>query len=128
MYCAQCGYDLRAARAGACPECGGAFDPRDPSTYRTRRPATARRLGPYLAVVAMVITVAVVVLSFPLLFMFVALRIVGTGDDAAIGPAGAFLLGFLLDLAVVGPGCIVLLLRTANRILPLDQPVPDDGD
>ena len=34
MYCKGCKYDLRrSARQGRCPECGGAFDPRNSETY-----------------------------------------------------------------------------------------------
>lgn len=50
-YCKKCGYSLAglAADGTACPECGRAFDPADPSTFdnvprRTRRRRLARRL------------------------------------------------------------------------------------
>jgi len=35
-YCRHCDYDLRATTAGRCPECGKAFDPTNPSTFRCR--------------------------------------------------------------------------------------------
>ncbi len=37
-YCRGCSYDLHALTTPRCPECGRAFDPADPRTYR-RRPA-----------------------------------------------------------------------------------------
>ena len=43
MYCRTCRYDLRGLDAVTCPECGAAFDPRDPETYfktRHERPAS----------------------------------------------------------------------------------------
>jgi hypothetical protein len=33
VLCRDCLYDLETLPAGACPECGRAFDPDDPSTY-----------------------------------------------------------------------------------------------
>jgi len=35
-YCRQCGYELRGLTAPRCPECGRAFRPDDPHTYRRR--------------------------------------------------------------------------------------------
>lgn len=46
-HCIDCSYDLRALTEPRCPECGRAFDPDDPATYRTsmvRRPLSARRM------------------------------------------------------------------------------------
>src|SRR5262245_60167127 len=33
MHCFGCGYELRGLPAGACPECGRAFNPSDPQTF-----------------------------------------------------------------------------------------------
>ncbi|HZW09446.1 MAG TPA: hypothetical protein VFF69_06040 [Phycisphaerales bacterium] len=41
MRCLTCAYDLSASPAGPCPECGRAFEPADPLTYRS--PETDRR-------------------------------------------------------------------------------------
>lgn len=41
--CLGCGYALRGLPARVCPECGGAFDPADPSTWRDlMRPRSSR--------------------------------------------------------------------------------------
>ena len=37
-FCRRCGYDLAGIGSGACPECGQAFDPADPTTF-LRHPA-----------------------------------------------------------------------------------------
>ena len=37
MHCKACLYVLDGLDAGACPECGRAFDPADPATYATNR-------------------------------------------------------------------------------------------
>ena len=37
-FCGRCGYDLAGVGSGACPECGHAFDPADPTTF-LRHPA-----------------------------------------------------------------------------------------
>lgn len=34
IYCLECGYDLTGLPEPRCPECGTAFDPADPMTYR----------------------------------------------------------------------------------------------
>ncbi|MEM6855091.1 MAG: hypothetical protein AAF593_11850 [Planctomycetota bacterium] len=33
MYCRRCHYNLQGLDSGVCPECGLAFDPRQPRTY-----------------------------------------------------------------------------------------------
>ena len=33
MYCRRCHYNLQGLQSGVCPECGLAFDPRQPRTY-----------------------------------------------------------------------------------------------
>lgn len=52
MFCKGCGYDLRGvivaggAGGATCPECGRAFDPADPSSYRpSLQTRTARRMA-----------------------------------------------------------------------------------
>jgi hypothetical protein len=42
MRCLQCEYDLRGLPAGSCPECGSAFDPRDPSSFWSANSPGAR--------------------------------------------------------------------------------------
>ena len=34
MHCIDCDYALKKLKANRCPECGRAFDPADPATYR----------------------------------------------------------------------------------------------
>ena len=38
MYCRQCRYPLDHLDKYRCPECGRAFDPKDPRTYQTKPP------------------------------------------------------------------------------------------
>lgn len=44
MRCLKCGYDLSQLTEHRCPECGRAFDPKDPTTFvpefQIRRPTT----------------------------------------------------------------------------------------
>ena len=42
----NCGYMLRGLPEPVCPECGRAFDPADPTTYRCPRVSTGFRLTP----------------------------------------------------------------------------------
>jgi len=35
MFCKRCRYNLKAIESRTCPECGRAFDPQNPKTYRT---------------------------------------------------------------------------------------------
>jgi hypothetical protein len=41
-FCRKCGYNLRGLTAWQCPECGQAFDPGRPSSYRETDPALVR--------------------------------------------------------------------------------------
>ena len=47
MFCKRCRYNLKLIASRACPECGRAFDPENPRTYRKRvgMPKFVRRLG-----------------------------------------------------------------------------------
>ncbi len=38
IWCLHCGYALDGVSAGPCPECGNAFDPRDPPTFSDTPP------------------------------------------------------------------------------------------
>lgn len=48
MHCRSCGYILIGLSEPRCPECGRAFDPHDPATFRRDLP-TGRDLGLLLA-------------------------------------------------------------------------------
>lgn len=65
MYCRRCTYPLRDLPAGACPECGGRFDPADPSTYAPRPPWLTARRKRRLVIAS--VTVAVVAAALILL-------------------------------------------------------------
>jgi hypothetical protein len=57
--CLSCKYDLRNLTSGAkhrCPECGRAFDPKDPTTFDTGR----YRAPPTIVIVAMGLCLCVV--------------------------------------------------------------------
>jgi hypothetical protein len=46
VHCPTCGYLLSGVHLAVCPECGGAFDPRDPRSYdRTPRARHRRRIS-----------------------------------------------------------------------------------
>ena len=62
MYCRQCNYDLRHLSKHACPECGTAFDPGDPSTFRRRTGQWTLRIGLGLSTYAIVMSVVVALL------------------------------------------------------------------
>ena len=61
MNCLDCEYDLRGLPAGSCPECGRAFDPLDPSSFR---PGNSRspRLPMHLALLIVIASSLVPVL------------------------------------------------------------------
>ncbi len=48
MYCRQCHYDLRALTTNRCPECGHAFDPRNPDTFYSELPTVRSRVQSFL--------------------------------------------------------------------------------
>ncbi len=50
--CLQCGYPLEGLESDECPECGLAFSPSDPTTFRdTLAPSNARlRFSPFMGV------------------------------------------------------------------------------
>ena len=57
MYCRICRYNLRSLEGPACPECGRAFDPDDPSSYDSvpswRRACTATLVLGFVPVLAL---------------------------------------------------------------------------
>ena len=59
-YCRRCSYDLRLLPAGACPECGRAFDPKDRKSFRSRPRMAAgwRRVFQLMMLLAGLTTIA----------------------------------------------------------------------
>ena len=62
MYCRHCNYELRHLNNHACPECGTAFDPGNPSTFRRRTGRWTLRIGLGLSTYAIVVSVALALL------------------------------------------------------------------
>lgn len=58
--CKTCGYSLENLTGGRCPECGGLFDPRIPSSFRS--PPTRKQLNRRFLVIAFWTYVAAVFL------------------------------------------------------------------
>lgn len=55
MRCLECNYILSGLKSQVCPECGAAFDPSNPATYRSERgEPTARHIAIGLALLAFV--------------------------------------------------------------------------
>lgn len=52
MYCLQCNYDMRGLPENRCPECGAAFDPTDPTSFKLT-PDRERAWPGWLAVAAL---------------------------------------------------------------------------
>jgi hypothetical protein len=97
--CLKCGYLLRGLSRHECPECGQAFDPADPSTYRVPRPIVATRTQ---IVVLMLLTLA------DLSYVRVPMNVPWQGLLPTPGP--------LLSLPIVGMGmaCAIYVARSAT--------------
>ena len=97
MYCKGCKYDLRrSVRQGRCPECGGAFDPRNSDTYLfhvSRRMIWLDRVSLLVQSLALGWLAAFVVLGF--LFL--------SGSDILLLPAivATVLIGLILGIAIL---------------------------
>lgn len=53
MYCRRCKYPLRQIPPPVCPECGGLFDPADPSTF-LRSPSERWEIAGSIVTIAIV--------------------------------------------------------------------------
>ena len=73
MYCLHCMYDLRDLRVPCCPECGAAFDPNDPETYRLERVEPKREWVHFLTVWMSYIFAAIVLLVIAA-FMYASMQ------------------------------------------------------
>ncbi len=59
-YCCRCGYELRGLTSPRCPECGRAFDPANPKTFRCR---PIRRWHWYVKCAAILLVTVAVLLA-----------------------------------------------------------------
>lgn len=89
MHCRDCEYDLSGLPAGACPECGRAFDPADPSSFLTRPGAATPALWWLIGILAVLGTVppvwALATASAPILVVLVVLVPGIVGLAAVVG-------------------------------------------
>ena len=106
VLCLDCNYSLNALPVPRCPECGRAFDPRDPATFNAGRPlnwldrAVLAPVGPFTFAAAAVPCAAMLYLSL----------------DTGIYYMGAYFV--LLVLMCVAVAAIVGVRLTLRAIIP----------
>jgi len=66
IFCKRCRYNLKLINTGACPECGRAFDPGNPKSYRKRMgmPKYVRRLGKVAVALLVVLLIALALVEW----------------------------------------------------------------
>ena len=120
VLCLDCNYSLDALPVARCPECGRAFDPRDPATFNAARPlngldrAVLAPVGPFTFAAAAVPCAAMLYLSLntAIYYMgaYVVLLLLTCGAVAAV-------VGVRLALRAVVPPASVPRPRDRRRIV-----------
>ena len=85
-YCLGCGYILDGLPTNRCPECGRAFDERDPSTFRTENQTSS---GTCIGVVCLALSLAGLFLFYLYLDRVVILSLLAFGIEGVVLAIGA---------------------------------------